>query len=220
MTTGEDRNKDRFKHWKHRGLWKLPFRNHRSIKLTQNCTCFTNPCINLFVPTSVTRKYHPKVLECLHLLQCISAHLHCLGRLERHNTSSVLVLIFVPSWSHAAQNRSNACRRPCWEDPCMQYQFVRKKQTVHPAVPNSDTLVDASVTAYPPHIDQGSPNFLVEDHISYSTTAREPDSLRNVIFSGYVTFYEIKIFFVNTVKPLFHHHGTPFFNPSFVVAFY
>jgi len=36
-----------------------------------------------------------------------------------------------------------------WEDPCMQYQFVSKKQTVHPAVPNSDTLVDASVTAYP-----------------------------------------------------------------------
>ena len=33
------------------------------------------PCINLFVPTSVTREYHPKVLERLHLLQCISAHL-------------------------------------------------------------------------------------------------------------------------------------------------
>jgi len=44
--------------------------------------------------------------------------------------------------------------------PCMQYQFVRKKQTVHPAVPNSDTLVDASVAVYPFHIDKSSPNFL------------------------------------------------------------
>jgi len=46
----------------------------------------------------------------------------------------------------------------------MQYKFVRKKQTVHPAVPNSDTLVDASVSVYPIHIDKGSPNFLEEDH--------------------------------------------------------
>jgi len=31
----------------------------------------------------------------------------------------------------------------------MQYQFVSKKQMVHPAVPNSRTLVNASVTVYP-----------------------------------------------------------------------
>jgi len=53
----------------------------------------------------------------------------------------------------------------------MQYQFVRKKQTVHPAVPSSDTLVDASVTVYPIQIDQGSSYFLEEDHIRYCTTA-------------------------------------------------
>jgi len=41
----------------------------------------------------------------------------------------------------------------------MQYQFVRKKQMVHPAVPNSDTLVDASVTVYPIYTDQGSSKF-------------------------------------------------------------
>ena len=41
----------------------------------QNCLSFTNPCINSFVPTSVTREYNPKVLERLHLLQYISAHL-------------------------------------------------------------------------------------------------------------------------------------------------
>jgi len=44
----------------------------------------------------------------------------------------------------------------------MQYLFVRKKKTVHPAVPNSDTLVDVSMTVYPIHIDQGSPKFLGE----------------------------------------------------------
>jgi len=42
----------------------------------------------------------------------------------------------------------------------MQYQFVCKKQTVHLAVPNNGTLVDASVTVYPIHIDQGSSHFL------------------------------------------------------------
>jgi len=66
----------------------------------------------------------------------------------------------------------------------MQYQFVRKKQTVHPAVPNSDTFVDASVTVYPIHIDQSSPKFLGEDRISYCKTVRGPDILRNVYFSG------------------------------------
>jgi len=69
------RNKDRFENWQLFGLWKLPFRNDGAIKLTQNCICFINPCINPFVPTSVTREYNPKVLEYLHLLQCISAHL-------------------------------------------------------------------------------------------------------------------------------------------------
>jgi len=68
----------------------------------------------------------------------------------------------------------------------MQYQFVRKKQTVHPAVPNSDILVDASMTVYPIHIDQGSQKFLGEDHISYYKTVRGPDILRNAIFWGYL----------------------------------
>ena len=68
MTTGEDRNEDRLKIWKLFVFWKLPFRHHGPIKLTQNCVCFLNPCFNRFVPTFVTREYHPKVLERLHLL--------------------------------------------------------------------------------------------------------------------------------------------------------
>jgi len=84
----------------------------------------------------------------------------------------------------------------------MQYQFNRKKKTVHPAVPNNATLVDGCVTVYPIHIDQGSSNFWGET-ISYCTTARKPDILRNVIFWRYVTFYQINTFFVNV---LFLHY--------------
>jgi len=36
MTTGEDRNKDRFKSWNLCGLWNHPFRHHGALKLTQN----------------------------------------------------------------------------------------------------------------------------------------------------------------------------------------
>ena len=40
-----------------------------------------------------------------------------------------------------------------------KYQFFRKKPTVPPAVPNSDIFVDASVTVYLIHTNQGSPDF-------------------------------------------------------------
>ena len=77
----------------------------------------------------------------------------------------------------------------------MQYQFVRKKQTVHPAVPNSNTLVEASVAVYYSY-RPGLLKSFGRDHISYCTTLRGPDNLRHVIFSGYVTFYQINTFFV------------------------
>jgi len=41
------------------------------------------------------------------------------------------------------------------------------------------------------------------DYISYCTTVREPDILRNVFFSGYVIFYQMNPFFVNI---LFFHY--------------
>jgi len=47
-------------------------------------------------------------------------------------------------------------------------------------------------------LEQGSSNFLSEGHISYYTTVRGPDILRNVIVSGYDLFYQINKFFVNT----------------------
>jgi len=204
VATGEDGNIDRFKNWMLCGFWKPPFRHHGAIKITQNCVCFINPCINSFVPTSVTRDYHPKVLERLQLLQCISAHLQ--NTLPWVSWETQYLNLFSDDFRSClvarSRNRSNACWRPCFEDPRIQYQFVRKKTTVHLAVPKSDTLVDTSVTAYSIHIDQGSSNFLGEGHISYCTTIRGLDILRNVIFSGYVTF-QINTFFVNA---LFFHY--------------
>jgi len=46
-------------------------------------------------------------------------------------------------------------------------------------------------------LEQGSPNFLSEGHVIYYTTVREPDLLRNMIVSGYVTSYQINKCFVN-----------------------
>ena len=147
-----------------------------------------------------------KVLERLHLLQCIFAHVQNTLPWASWETQYLkfLVLILVPAWSHAAENDQIKCvlktllRRSRHAVP-----IRRKKNTVHPEIPNSDTLVDASMTGYPIHIDQGSPKFLGEDHISYCKTIRGPDILRSVVFSGYVTFYQINRFLENIL--LFHY---------------
>ena len=113
--------------------------------------------MNLLVPPPVTCGYHPKALQLLDLLHVLlfTCSVHWLGfleTLERHNSSVVLVLNFIPAWSHAAGNWSSACWRPCSEDASITN---RKKQTVDPATPNSDTLADSAETVYPIHIDQG-----------------------------------------------------------------
>jgi len=41
-------------------------------------------------------------------------------------------------------------------------------------------------------LEHGLQTFLPEGHISYYTAVRGSDILRNVIVSGYVTFYQIK----------------------------
>ena len=98
MTICKDRNKDRFENWQLCGVWKLvlPFCDHRAIKLTQNCFSFANPCINLLAPPSATRKYATP--RCLNVSTCCSVlpltcSIHCLGFVERRNTSVFLVLI-------------------------------------------------------------------------------------------------------------------------------
>jgi len=70
MTTCEDRNKDQFKNWQFFSVWNLlpPALSPQNNKAHAELCSFTNPCINLLVPPSVTHKYHLKVLECIHLL--------------------------------------------------------------------------------------------------------------------------------------------------------
>jgi len=97
MTTGGDRNKDRFENWKICGVWKLPFCDHRAIKLTQNCVWLAELYMNLHDLLSVTREYHPKILELFDALQRIVASLRAhwlLAFLGRHNTSVFFVLTF------------------------------------------------------------------------------------------------------------------------------
>jgi len=46
------------------------------MNLAQNCICFTNLCMNLFVLPSVTRLHHSKLPEFLDSLKCVVAYLH------------------------------------------------------------------------------------------------------------------------------------------------
>jgi len=143
-------------------------------------TAFASPIrvsIHLFLLPSLVHTIPRDLILTYYSVFSLTCRKHCLGCLERYHASIFLVLIFVPARLYAAENRSKVCWKPCWEAPCMQYQFVRKKQMVHPAVPNSDTHVDASVTVcHPIHTDQGSPKFLGEDHVSYCTAVRGTDS--------------------------------------------
>jgi len=72
MTTGEDRNKDRFKNWQ---LFESS-RFIQSDKAHAELRLLNQSAYHFLVPPSVTREYHPKVLE-RYLLQCIVAHLEC-----------------------------------------------------------------------------------------------------------------------------------------------
>jgi len=141
MTTGEDRNKYRFKLKALRSL-KAPVsktqskKTHAELRLLcqsvyQSLCC---DCRHSWIPPQATWTSPSTAVHFHALVE------YCLGRLERHNTSIFSVVIFVPAWWHAAEYRSNACWRPLSEDPRMQCQFVRKKQTVHLAVRNCDTL--------------------------------------------------------------------------------
>jgi len=114
MTIGKDQNNDRFENWLLCGVCKLPFCGHGAIKLTQNCVNFTNPYINLLElrlpPLVNTTPRYLNFSTCCSVLS-LTCRIHCLGFVERHNTSVCLVLIFIPAWSHAAENRASACWR-------------------------------------------------------------------------------------------------------------
>ena len=112
-------------------IFKSSCFRHGATKLTQSCVCLRNPSINLFVSISATREYHRKVLRYLNFTCCrvlpLTCRIHCFGRLERHNTSVFLGLIFVPAWMHAAENRSSAFWRPCCEVVSSTKSFAKSK---------------------------------------------------------------------------------------------
>jgi len=68
MNINEDRNKDWHYNLKLCVVWKLPFSDHEAIKLTQNYVLLTNPCISLFLLSSIICEYLPEVIERLNQL--------------------------------------------------------------------------------------------------------------------------------------------------------
>jgi len=132
MTTGKDRNIDWFKNWQLCGFWKLAFRQHGAIKLTYNCVCFTNPwSVILFCLPSLAN-ITPRYLNFSTYRSAIpfTCSMHCIGFLERHNTLIFPVLIFIPSWSDAAGNRSNACWLPCLKDASSTKSSAESKRLI------------------------------------------------------------------------------------------
>ena len=79
---------------------------------------------------------------------------------------------------------------------CFQTRVDRRITLCEPAKANGKTLAPFAYI-------KGPPNLLSEGHISYYTTVRGPDILRNVVVSEYVTFYQINKRFVN--NPFFHY---------------
>jgi len=64
--------------------------------------------------------------------------------LERHNTSAIVVLIFIPI----------ECMLKTLLIRWKKRQIAHKNQMVDHGASNSDTLVDMAVTVYPIHADQ------------------------------------------------------------------
>jgi len=75
MTTGEEWNKDWFKNWQKCSVWKLPFYNHRAIKLMQNCICLL---ICVLSPCSIL--CHSWTVLTLRCANCASTHMHSCTR--------------------------------------------------------------------------------------------------------------------------------------------
>ena len=84
------------------GCWKVPFGDHRAVKLTLYCVCFAIPYVNLFLPSYVTREYHPR---------------YFVAYLER-------ALAWF-SWSHVAKHLQVYIEDLFGE--CKRHQIVRKK---------------------------------------------------------------------------------------------
>jgi len=156
MTIGENRNKDWLKNGHFCGIWNSPFCDHRAIKLMQNCVYFPSvyqsPCTafrHSWIPPQERRYLNFSACCCALPRTCSE---HCLGFVERRaQYLGFLVLIFIPAWSHAAENGPNSRWRPIQN---MQAVPNRpQKQTVDHAASNSNTFVFSAVTVHPIHVN-------------------------------------------------------------------
>jgi len=134
---------------------------------------------------------------------------HCLGRLPRKH---YLGETYVIPPSFRADFRFFLVARSRKSIKCELKTLFRRSThavPIHPQKANGSScrsqqylpcqrVRDCLSNSYRP----GLFKFLGET-ISYCTTVPRPDILRNVIFSGYITFYQINTFFVNV---LFLHY--------------
>jgi len=116
---------------------------------------FTNPCINLLAPHSVTRDISttPTYLDfftCCSVL--LTRSIQCLGFPERLHTPVFLVLIFIPALAHAAKSWSSVnVEGPVEKMPAVPNRL--QKLNGWTCSPNCDTLVDSAVTVCSMHVD-------------------------------------------------------------------
>jgi len=135
------------------------------------------PLNSLFVPTSVTRKYHPKLLERLHLLQYFRslAEYTALGVLSDTMPQSL-----------RADFRSCLVARSRKPIKCVLKALLRRSTHVAPIRPQKANGSSCSSQQWHlrrrvcgcqyNHVNQISPHFFGEDHIGYWTTVRGPAS--------------------------------------------
>ena len=127
-------------------LWPQSHKAHAQLRLLYQ-TVYQSPCYTV----SVTREYHPMSRYLNLSTYCsvlpLNRRAHWLKLPGRHNyISTILVLNFIPTRPYAAQNRAHV---GTLFRGFKQHRIACKKQTVDPAPPNSDTLVDSAVTVYP-----------------------------------------------------------------------
>jgi len=87
-------------------VWQQSYKTHAVLRL------FCQSMGQCPVALSAIREYHTKVLELLHMLQCIAVYfqLALVWISGEKNISVIVVLNFISAWSHAAENRSIALK--------------------------------------------------------------------------------------------------------------
>ena len=127
MTIGWDRNKD----LQLCGVWKIPVSSPRSGEANAQLrllsySVYQPPCSafrHSWIPLHCSTMVRPAPVYCRSLAACTALR-------QRPNTSVFLVTIFSPA--HAAENRSNARWRPCWEDAVSTKLSAKNKRLILP----------------------------------------------------------------------------------------